>query len=78
MKPHNFSNDGSLIQEAKSMIREKLKKACEVAMFSVEKNVIQKGCRCSRLVSNENQRRQTSATEDPIRTLVFLASWTHI
>lgn len=76
MKPHNLSNDGSLTHESKRTIGEKLKQAIDAAMDAMARNELGKGN--SLLFSKEIERRNWSHhAEDPIRTMMFLGSWSH-
>lgn len=83
MKPHSLSGDhASLTHESKRTfgVAEKLKlQACDAGRNN---GVVGKGntstSSCSLMFSNENQRRNWSyVAEDPIRTMMFFASWGH-
>ena len=77
MKPQNLSGDNSLIGElSERTIRERLKQICQAAMDAMVNNEVQRGHRI--LISKEIERRNGSySTEDPIRTMMFLGSWSH-
>ncbi|KAJ9187753.1 hypothetical protein P3X46_003175 [Hevea brasiliensis] len=83
MKPHSISSDhASLIHESKRTfgVGEKLKlQACDAARNGIVSKantaITSSG---SRRFSKENERRKWSYfAEDPIRTMMFLASWGH-
>ncbi|XVF80526.1 hypothetical protein PTKIN_Ptkin15bG0080500 [Pterospermum kingtungense] len=58
-------------------MRERFKQVCQAAMDVMVKNGVQRGHRTS-LISKEIERRNGSySTEDPIRTMMFLGSWSH-
>ncbi|XWS36194.1 hypothetical protein CRYUN_Cryun20dG0064400 [Craigia yunnanensis] len=77
MKPQNLSGDNSLIGElSERTIRERLKQICQAAMDAMVNNGVQRGHRI--LISKEIERRNGSySTEDPIRAMMFLGSWSH-
>lgn len=83
MKPQslsgdNNSNNNSVMGESngRMMIRERLKQACEAAMDAMAKKGVQRGHRV--LISKEIERRNGSHyADEPIRTMMFLGSWSH-
>lgn len=78
MKPSvQLSGDGSLAEESKRTVGEKLRQACEVAVTAIAKSRANwEGY--SLPISKEIERRKWSyRAEDPIRTLMFLGSWSH-
>jgi hypothetical protein len=76
MKPQHVSGDGSLTQDSKRTVGEKLRQAYEVARIAVAENRVWEGC--SLPISKEIERRRWSYhAEDPIRTMMFLGSWSH-
>ncbi|KAK8614564.1 hypothetical protein V6N13_068364 [Hibiscus sabdariffa] len=79
MKPQSLSGDhnNSLMAESKGTIREKLKQVCEAAMDVMAKNGVQRGH--NRVpISKEIERRSSNHhAEEPIRTMMFLGSWSH-
>ncbi|XWS46685.1 hypothetical protein CRYUN_Cryun14cG0089200 [Craigia yunnanensis] len=77
MKSQNLSGDNSLIGElSERTIRERLKQVCQAAMDAMVKNGVQRGHKI--LISKEIERRNGScSTEDPIRTMMFLGSWSY-
>lgn len=84
MKHQQFSGEGSLAvgQEKKRTFREKLRQACEAALVS-KYEVDQNGRRSLSNNNNNNlpkdieRRRWSYRAEDPIRTMMFLGSWSH-
>ena len=76
MKPQQFSGEGSLGAESKRTFREKLRQACEAALGSKAHNN-----QNDLLISKEIERRRwvknNYRAEDPIRTMMFLGSWSH-
>lgn len=78
MKPQNLPEDGSFFHESKRRLGEMLKEVREntiVAMTAKPKSYNRLG-RVS--VSQEMERRnKRSGTEDPMRTIMFLGSWSH-
>ncbi|CAL5433225.1 unnamed protein product [Camellia sinensis] len=88
MKPQNFSGDSSLIHESKRTIGEKFRQVYEKAIVSMIGNEIPMRsrsdrdykCRYDRLFSREIERQKGNwryGVEDPIRTMMFLGSWSH-
>ncbi|XVF21940.1 hypothetical protein REPUB_Repub12eG0132300 [Reevesia pubescens] len=78
MKPHqSLSGDNnSLIGESEGTIRERLKQVYQAAMDAMVKNGVQRGHRI--LIPKEMERRNGNYyAEDPIRTMMFLGSWSH-
>jgi hypothetical protein len=76
MNPQHLSGEGSLAQESKKTVGENLRLAYEVARIAVAKNRVWEGC--SLPISKEIERRRWSYhAEDPIRTMMFLGSWSH-
>lgn len=76
MKPQHISGDGSLNQDSKRTVGEKLRQAYEVARIAVAETRVWEGC--SLPISKEIERRRRSYhAEDPIRTMMFLGSWSH-
>lgn len=76
MEPQHLSCDGSLTQESDRTVGEKFRQAFEVARIAVAKNRIWGGC--SLPISEEIERRRWSSdAEDPIKTMMFLGSWSH-
>lgn len=78
MKPQQFSGDSCLSQESKRTIREKIGRVYEAALVAMAgSNGAQNGG-SSFLVSKQIERRRwNNRTEDPIRTMMFLGSWSH-
>lgn len=70
MKPH-VSSESSLGNESSRSVGEKLHQVCKAAMVAITTD----GSKQSRLLTC-NQR-LSHHTEDPIRTLMFLGSWSH-
>ncbi|KAJ4850586.1 hypothetical protein Tsubulata_017187 [Turnera subulata] len=79
MKPHSLSTDGSLAHESKRTIGEKLKQAIDAATVNMaRKGLTGKGSSSNLMFSKENGRRDWSyRAEEPIRTMMFLGSWSH-
>ncbi|XWS76537.1 hypothetical protein CRYUN_Cryun01aG0185200 [Craigia yunnanensis] len=77
MKPQSLSSDNSLIGELEGTIRERLKQVWQAAIDAMVRNGIQRGHRI--LISKAIERRNVISyyTEDPIRTMMFLGSWSH-
>ncbi|KAM7501246.1 hypothetical protein LguiB_000150 [Lonicera macranthoides] len=75
MKPH--SGDSTLILESKMTVGEKFQKAYRSAMVAVSGNeTTVKGREI--LISKKIERLDRgSGLEDPIRTMMFLGSWSH-
>ncbi|OWM63514.1 hypothetical protein CDL15_Pgr019463 [Punica granatum] len=75
MKSPYPSGDSSLTHETKRTIRERLKQAYEAAVISVATPDHQ----TTRIpISKEIERRKTGhRVEEPIRTIMFLGSWSH-
>jgi|UniRef100_A0A2N9EC73 hypothetical protein len=77
MKPQQLSGDSSLTQESKRTVGEKFRQAYEVAIIAIAKNRVWEAC-TNLPISKEIERRKWSHhAEDPIRTLMFLGSWSH-
>lgn len=75
MKP--YSGDSTLILESKRTVGEKLRQAYRSAMVAVSENETTARGR-EILISKEIERRDRgSGLEDPIRTMMFLGSWSH-
>ncbi|WOG83769.1 hypothetical protein DCAR_0102947 [Daucus carota subsp. sativus] len=77
MKPHHLSGDSSLIRESKMTIGEKLRRAYATTMTVMvgDTNPNQRG---NIKISKEIERRNgRSGLEDPLRTMMFLGSWSH-
>lgn len=79
MKPQHLSGDGSLAQESKRTVGEKFRQVYEVAIIAMAKNGAWEYGGCTSLpISKEIERRKWSYhAEDPIKTLMFLGSWSH-
>lgn len=76
MKHHSFSGESPLINESKRTVGEKLRQAYEAAVVAVAGKGSPNGC--SAPILKEIERRKRSyGVEDPIRTMMFLGSWTH-
>lgn len=83
MKHHHFpAGDNSLINESKRTM-EKLWGACESAITtainskeSSKKELGSTAAECNNICS-KNQRRKISNLEDPMRTIMFVGSWSH-
>ncbi|EOX95016.1 Uncharacterized protein TCM_004602 [Theobroma cacao] len=77
MKPQSLSGDNSLIGESERRIwRGRLKQMCQAAMDAMVPSGVQRGHRI--LISKVVERRSwRCSTEDPIRTMMFLGSWSH-
>ncbi|OIT06311.1 hypothetical protein A4A49_42435 [Nicotiana attenuata] len=83
MKHHHFpAGDNSLINESKETMREKLWGACESAITTA----INSKQTCKELgttaaefynICSKKQRRKISNLEDPMRTIMFVGSWSH-
>lgn len=78
MKPQNISGESSLIQESKRTVGENFRQIIKAAMVAVDG----RGNGSSRPISNskEIERRNGNmgyGVEDPIRTMMFLGSWSH-
>ncbi|KAK9282122.1 hypothetical protein L1049_005034 [Liquidambar formosana] len=73
MKSEHFSGGSPLIHESKRTVGEMLKQAYETAMAW---NGAPNGRGLP--ISKEIERRKRSfGAEDPIRTIIFLGSWSH-
>ncbi|EXB40837.1 hypothetical protein L484_009082 [Morus notabilis] len=78
MKPQQFSGEGSLGKEPKRTFRERLRQACEAAFVSKSGYEVDQNGRRSLSIPKEIERRRCSyRAEDPIRTMMFLGSWSH-
>ncbi|KAH7862680.1 hypothetical protein Vadar_008059 [Vaccinium darrowii] len=80
MKPQNFSGDSSLIQESKRTIGENFRQVIKAAMVAVAGNNGRSGSSRPISFSREMERRNGNmnyGVEDPIRTMMFLGSWSH-
>lgn len=76
MKPQNICGESSLCEESKRGFRQKLGQAYEAALLVMARNGAQKGR--GLLISKSIERRRWNySAEDPIRTLMFLGSWSH-
>ncbi|KAL4305232.1 hypothetical protein HN51_039234 [Arachis hypogaea] len=64
------SGEGSLASESSISLGEKLHQACESVVVAAAADAAQQGRHLS-------SRRGSCHGEDPIRTLMFLGSWTH-
>ncbi|KAG2697412.1 hypothetical protein I3760_07G104400 [Carya illinoinensis] len=78
MKPSvQLSGDGSLAEEPKRTVGEKLRQACGVAVTAIANYTANWEGR-SLPISKEIERRKWSySAEDPIRILMFLGAWSH-
>lgn len=76
MKPQHFSGDSSLIRESKMTIGEKLRRAYATTMTVMvgDKTPSERGIKISKEIERRNGR---SGIEDPLRTMMFLGSWSH-
>ena len=78
MKPQQFTGDGSVGKESKTTLGEKLRQACEAALVSMAGFGSNQNRRRSLLIPKDIERRRgTHHAEDPIRTMMFLGSWSH-
>ncbi|PSS14668.1 Histidine--tRNA ligase [Actinidia chinensis var. chinensis] len=84
MKPQNLSSESSSVHESKRAIGEKFWQICEAARVVVagshgtsrEKGNGNPCISFFREMERRNENR-TYRVEDPIRTLMFLGSWSH-
>lgn len=76
MKPQHFSGDSSFIRESKMTIGEKLRRAYATTMTVMvgDKTPNERGIKISKEIERRNGR---SGIEDPLRTMMFLGSWSH-
>ncbi|KAL8100945.1 hypothetical protein AgCh_032991 [Apium graveolens] len=78
MKPQHLSGDSSLIRESKMTIGEKLRQAYATTMTVMVGDTTPNERRRGIKFSKEIERRQgRSGLEDPLRTMMFLGSWSH-
>ncbi|PSR94768.1 Homeobox protein [Actinidia chinensis var. chinensis] len=85
MKPQNLSSESSLVHESKRTIGEKFWQICEAARVAVAENnrpLKRKGkgnppISFPREMERRNGNRGYRGLEDPIRTVMFLGSWSH-
>ncbi|TKY61797.1 hypothetical protein E2542_SST11650 [Spatholobus suberectus] len=71
MKPH-VSGESSLANESSRSVGEKLHQVCKAAMVAITTDASKQRRRllpCNQRLSHQ--------AEDPIRTLMFLGSWSH-
>ncbi|KAJ4727646.1 Histidine--tRNA ligase [Melia azedarach] len=78
MKHQHISGESSLGHDSKRTIGEKIRQAYEAAMVAVGgDHGVQRG-RSGRSINRGTERRKSSyRAEDPIRTMMFLGSWSH-
>ncbi|KAG4913686.1 hypothetical protein AAZX31_19G196400 [Glycine max] len=72
MKPHVSGESSNLAKESSRSVGEKLHQVCKAAMVAITTDGSNQ--RSSRLLPNQ---RLSLQSEDPIRTLMFLGSWSH-
>ncbi|KAI4301383.1 hypothetical protein L6164_034667 [Bauhinia variegata] len=72
MKPHSVSGDGSLGNESGITIGEKFRRVYEAAVMAMTTDSLEQ----RRIVMSKQSERRHRANE-PIRTMMFLGSWSH-
>ncbi|KAM6540980.1 hypothetical protein CsatB_005427 [Cannabis sativa] len=80
IKPQPFLGDSCLSQEPKKTLGAKLRQACEAALVSMDSYGSNQNCGKSLLIPKDIERRKVVyqyKAEDPIRTMMFLGSWSH-
>ncbi|PON96588.1 hypothetical protein TorRG33x02_075690 [Trema orientale] len=80
MKPQQYPGEGSPGQDSKITFGEKLRQACEAALVSMAGpgSGSNQNRRRGLLIPKDIERRKgTHQVEDPIRTMMFLGSWSH-
>lgn len=76
MKHHQVAGESSLTHDSKRTIGEKFRQAYEAAMVAAAGDGVQRGCNV--FINRGIERRKPSyRAEDPIRTIMFLGSWSH-
>ncbi|KAH1259004.1 hypothetical protein GmHk_03G008579 [Glycine max] len=74
MKPHVSGESSNLAKESSRSVGEKLHQVCKAAMVAIITDGSNQPSSSSRLLTNQ---RLSLQSEDPIRTLMFLVSWSH-
>lgn len=79
MKPQQLTNDPSAIIECKRMIKGRIRQAFHATMFASNDNRSESLSSKTKgsYVDKVERLEQNVNTEDPIRTIMFLGSWSH-
>ncbi|KAL4558847.1 hypothetical protein LXL04_037051 [Taraxacum kok-saghyz] len=80
MKPQHISSDTSVIHDCKRMVGERFRQAFQATTIVVDDNKRSGISDTERRVLNAKEVKRKNRrvnTEDPIRTIMFLGSWSH-
>ena len=78
MKPQHLSGDSSVVHECTRLVKERLRQAFRVTMLVVDTR--NESSHAKTHVSNVKEVKIPNRVlniEDPIRTIMFLGSWSH-
>ncbi|TQD71691.1 hypothetical protein C1H46_042773 [Malus baccata] len=77
MKPQNTCGESSLCEEPTRGFREMFQQAYQAAAVFMANQGDQRNRRVLLVSKPVERRRWSCSAEDPIRTLIFLGSWSH-